>query len=71
MKPIWYYVGWVLILIGSLVLASGIYYLFVPMDFDVELRGMNISVWWGLILILGGTTLMLFNRKPDGASPTA
>ena len=63
MKPIWYFVGWVLTIIGILVLAAGIYYLIVPVHLDIELRGMNISIWWGLILIIGGSMLVFFNRK--------
>ena len=63
MKPIWYFVGWVLTIIGILVLAAGIYYLIDPIHLDIELRGMNISIWWGLILIIGGSMLVFFNRK--------
>ena len=67
MKPIWYFVGWVLIIIGVLVFAAGIYYFYVPIKFNVELRGMHIGIWWGLVLILGGALLTYFNRKPVNA----
>ncbi len=64
MKPIWYFVGWMLIIIGCLVLTAGVYYLFVPIELNIKLREMNISIWWGIILILGGMLLTIFNRKP-------
>lgn len=64
MKPIWYFVGWVLIIIGLLVLSAGIYHLFVPIKYHIELHGLHISIWWGTVLILGGVVLSFFNRKP-------
>ncbi len=64
MKPIWYFVGWMSIIIGCLVLTAGVYYLFVPIELNIKLREMNISIWWGIILILGGMLLTIFNRKP-------
>ncbi len=63
MRPIWYFVGWVLIIVGMIVMAAGIYYLFVPIHLDIELRGMHMSIWWGLVLLIGGLMLTLFNRK--------
>ena len=64
MKPIWYFVGWVLIAIGVLVFAACVYYMLFPIDLDIALRGMHMSIWWGAILILGGVLLTVFNRKP-------
>ncbi len=67
MKPIWYLVGWVLIVIGVLVLSAGVYYLFVPANYHIELPGMHMSIWWGLVMIAGGILLAFFNRKPVDA----
>jgi len=64
MKPIWCFVGWVLIIIGVLVLTAGVYYYFVPIHLDIKLSEIHISIWWGIILILGGSILTFFNRKP-------
>ncbi len=64
MKPIWYFVGWVLIVIGMLVLAAGLYYLIFPIDLDIALRGLHMNIWWGAVLVLGGALLTFFNRKP-------
>ncbi len=65
MKPMWYFVGWVMMIIGGLVLAAGVYYFFFPIHLDIALRGMHISIWWGAILIAGGFLLTFFNRKPE------
>jgi len=64
MKPIWFYVGWIILIIGAIVLTAGIYYLFVPMHHHIELPGLHINIWWGLILMLGGVLLIFVNRKP-------
>ncbi len=64
MKPIWFFVGWVLMVIGTLVLAAGIYRLFNPMNMHIELSGLHIDIWWGAVLIIGGWVLRFFNRKP-------
>ncbi len=64
MKPIWYFVGLVMLIIGGLVLAAGIYYLLFPEKFDIALHGLHMSIWWGLVLMLGGGLLTYFNRKP-------
>ncbi len=64
MKPIWFFVGWVLMVIGTIVLAAGIYHLFNPLPFHIELRGLHIDLWWGAILVAGGWVLRFFNRKP-------
>lgn len=64
MKPIWFFVGWVLMVIGTIVLTAGIYRLFNPISFHVELPGLHIDIWWGAILIIGGWVLRFFNKKP-------
>lgn len=64
MKPIWFFVGWVLMVIGVIVLAAGIYHLFVPVQYAIELHHLHIGIWWGIVLLAGGAVLALFNRKP-------
>ncbi len=63
MKPIWYFVGLILLIIGLIVLVAGIYYLFVPAHHTVELSGLHIDIWWGMVLIIGGGVLIYFNNK--------
>lgn len=64
MKPIWYFVGVILLLIGSVVLIAGIYYLFVPSHHHIELEGLHIDLWWGSVLIITGAVMIFLNRKP-------
>ncbi len=63
MKPIWYFVGLILLIVGFIVLAAGIYYLFVPDHHPIELTGLHINIWWGIILMIGGSVMAYANRK--------
>ncbi len=64
MKPIWYFVGWILLIIGFIVLTAGIYFLFVPEHHHVELPNLHINIWWGILLTFCGGLLILLNKKP-------
>lgn len=60
MKPIWYFVGLLLLAIGLLVLGAGI------LDLNgatTVLAHLYPRVWWGGIMVLAGTLFLLFNRK--------
>ncbi len=51
---IWFFIGALLFVYGILIIASGIYYLFVPPEHQVALAGLHSDIWWGaLLLILG------------------
>jgi hypothetical protein len=63
MKPIWYYVGVILVIIGILVLMAGIYYLFVPIPNKIELSNLHINIWWSLVLIISGCVMVYKNKK--------
>ena len=53
MLPIWFFVGLMLIMVGIIVTATGINYLFNPQDKTV-LAHLNPNLWWGaIILVLG------------------
>lgn len=64
MKPIWYFVGWILLIIGFLVLVAGIYYLFMPVHHEVKLDSLHTNIWWGIVLMFAGGVMAYFNRKP-------
>ncbi len=64
MKPIWYFVGLILLIVGFIVLSAGVYYLFVPDHHPIELPGLHLSIWWGIILMIGGSVMIYANRKP-------
>lgn len=64
--PIWFFIGSLLTFYGALVLASGIYGLFVPPSHPVAMSGLHIGIWWGAgMLVLGLVYILRFrpNRK--------
>jgi len=56
MKPIWYFVGLILMSMGAVVLLAGLNRLF-PLSIHPD-------VWWGAIMIFAGGVFFFFNRKP-------
>ncbi len=64
--PIWFFIGSLLTIYGALILASGIYGLFVPLRHPVAMSHLHIGIWWGSgMLLLGMTYVARFwpNRK--------
>jgi len=54
MRPIWYFVGWILISIGGIVILSGIYNLFFELPNTSVMEGLHPNLWWGTILLIVG-----------------
>jgi hypothetical protein len=44
---IWFFIGALLAFYGALILAAGIYGLFVPASNPVAMSGLHIGIWWG------------------------
>jgi len=65
MKPIWYFVGLILLVMGTLILLSGIYHLISPPAVKTVLAEIHPDVWWGALMILFGGTLYLKTRTPS------
>ncbi len=66
---IWFFIGVLLAAYGVLILASGIYNLYVPPVHPVVLARLHAAVWWGiLLLLLGGFYTFRFfpKRGSDG-----
>jgi hypothetical protein len=63
MKPIWYFVGLVLITMGGLVLLAGILDMVSPPARSTVLSEMHTSLWWGLIMLVVGVIFLVRSRK--------
>ena len=51
---IWFFIGALLTIYGALILASGIYGLYVPAAISVAMPNMHISIWWGAGMLVFG-----------------
>ena len=63
MKPIWYFVGLILLVIGGLVFCSGIYQFFNPPAVKTVLAETHPNIWWGGFMIIFGGGMYLKMRK--------
>jgi hypothetical protein len=63
MKPIWYFVGLLLLAMGVIVLSSGIYAMFYPPAEQRVLSQLHPDIWWGVVMVVGGGIFTLANRK--------
>jgi len=62
MRPIWYFVGWILMLTGGVVILSGIYNVFFTPPNVSVLKGLHPDLWWGGVLFLIGLLYTLKNK---------
>ena len=63
MKPIWYFVGLLLLIMGTIVLAAGLYTLVYPPPEHKVLEQLHPDLWWGAVMMLSGVVFLLLNRK--------
>jgi hypothetical protein len=49
MRSIWKFVGLIMLIIGIIVFAAGIYDLINPASHDIKLTGLRTNIWWGVI----------------------
>lgn len=62
MKPIWYFVGLLMLVVGALIMAAGIYYLFYPSQSSTVLYHLHPNLWWGGIMVIFGIVLVWLNK---------
>jgi len=63
MKPIWYFVGLILMSIGILIFVSGIYHLIIPPATQTVLSETHPDIWWGAVMVLFGFIMFIKTRK--------
>ena len=63
MKPIWYFVGILLMIIGAIIVAAGIYTLFYPPQEQKILASMHPDLWWGGVMVISGFVFLMANRN--------
>ena len=51
---VWFFIGTLLATYGVLILGSGIYGLFVPLNHTVAMSHLHIGIWWGSGMLLFG-----------------
>ena len=63
MRPIWFFIGLMLLLIGGLVFIAGIYYLLNPGQSSTVLQEVHPNIWWGGLMLIVGGIFLFFNRN--------
>ncbi len=59
MIPVWFFVGFILLIYGLVILASGIHEFSHPPS--TVLANLHPAIWWGALLtVIGGTYVYLF-----------
>lgn len=58
MLSIWFFVGLMLTVLGVIVTATGIYYIFRPQN-ATRLAELNPNLWWGAIILVAGFIFLI------------
>jgi hypothetical protein len=65
MKPIWFFVGLILLVMGSVILATGVYDLVRHVESHKVLSHLHPAVWWGGLMTLFGLLFVFLNRRAE------
>lgn len=63
MKPIWYFVGLMLLTMGTVIFISGLYHLVYPPATRTVLSEHHPAVWWGAFTAVFGGVMFLLSKK--------
>jgi divalent metal cation (Fe/Co/Zn/Cd) transporter len=63
MKPIWYFVGLILVIMGGLIIMSGAYQLVHPPSTPTVLAEIHPNLWWGTIMMIFGGVMYWKTRR--------
>lgn len=63
MKPIWFFVGVLLLINGVFVLFADVFFVFNPPDHITMFAHLRPGLWWGVLMIAVGGVFLLTNRR--------
>lgn len=63
MKPIWFFVGLILLVMGGIIFLSGIYNLINPPVVKTVLANTHPDIWWGAIMVAFGGFMYLKTKN--------
>jgi divalent metal cation (Fe/Co/Zn/Cd) transporter len=63
MRPIWFFVSLILMVMGGIIFLSGIYNLIEPPVVKTVLANTHPDIWWGGVMIVFGGLLYLKTRN--------
>ena len=65
MISIWFFVGLMLTVLGIIITATGVYFLFRPQH-ETTLAELNPSLWWGAVMLVGGLSFLIPSSRRLG-----
>ena len=63
MKPIWFFVGVLLLVNGVFVLFADVFFTANPPDHVTMMAHLRPGLWWGVLMIVVGGVFLLTNRR--------
>jgi hypothetical protein len=63
MKSIWFFVGLLLTIIGTIIIASAIYSLFHPPANPKLFSHLHPDLWWGIVMLVFGLFFAISHRR--------
>jgi hypothetical protein len=63
MKPIWYFVGLILLITGLILVGAGVYSLLFPSNEQKVLADLHPNLWWGILMVIVGLIYVIKNKN--------
>ena len=63
MKPIWFFVGLILLIMGGIIVLTGIYFIIYPSADKKVLSDLHPDLWWGAIMVIVGLIYVIKNKN--------